>query len=115
MGATSISAYEKSPRIGKDPHPLIVAHQDRFYGGVAWANELARRGYVVVVPDAFTFGSRRVRAADVSDAVRNNLEEKDAEAPDEIARYNALGRQSRERVFEKFILRRSHVAGSLCG
>jgi len=88
-GGNKYFGTRKITRIGKDPHPLIVAHQERFYGGVAWANELARRGYVVLVPDAFTFGSRRVRAADVSDPVRRGLEERDPESADEIGRYNA--------------------------
>ena len=48
----------------KTPHPHIQAMQDRAYGGKAWANELARRGYVVLVHDAFAFASRRVRAED---------------------------------------------------
>ncbi len=30
-----------------------------FYGGRAYANELARAGFVVLVPDAFLFGSRK--------------------------------------------------------
>ncbi|MES1261991.1 MAG: hypothetical protein ABUS49_09655, partial [Acidobacteriota bacterium] len=72
-----------------NPHPAMLAHQDQYYGGVAWANELARRGYVVLVPDAFAFGSRRVRAGDVSEPVRAGLIEKDPEAPEEIQAYNA--------------------------
>ena len=40
------------------------------YGGIAWANALAKRGYVVLVPDVFAFGSRRVHLADLPAAVR---------------------------------------------
>ena len=32
---------------------------------MGWANELARRGFAVLVHDAFAFASRRVRVADV--------------------------------------------------
>jgi dienelactone hydrolase len=71
-----------------DPHPLMTAHRRTYYGGVAWANELARRGYAVLVPDAFTFGSRRVRLGDVSPVLTKGLEEHDPESPDEIAKYN---------------------------
>jgi len=40
-------------------------HQKGYYGGVAWANEAAKRGYAVLVHDTFPFASRRVRVADV--------------------------------------------------
>lgn len=40
--------------------PIIEAHHNKYYSGRAWANELAKRGYVVLVSDAFTFASRRV-------------------------------------------------------
>ena len=46
-------------------HPFIRDHQQSYYGGVGWANELAKRGYAVLVHDVFPFGSRRVLAADV--------------------------------------------------
>lgn len=39
------------------------------YGGRAFANELARRGFVVVVPDVFCWGSRRFPLADLPDRV----------------------------------------------
>lgn len=44
-----------------DQHPMMTSHQERYYEGRAWANELAKRGYVVLVHDVFTFASRRVR------------------------------------------------------
>ena len=66
----------------------MIEHQEHYYGGVAWANELARRGYVVLVHDTFTFGSRRMRLADLPGNIRNNLVEANPEAEDEIQRYN---------------------------
>lgn len=44
-----------------------------YYGGVAWANELAKRGYVVLVHDAFAFASRRVRLADIPPRIRDEF------------------------------------------
>jgi dienelactone hydrolase len=41
-------------------HPFIRAHQRDYYGGRAWTNEIARRGYGVLVHDVFPFESRRV-------------------------------------------------------
>ena len=87
-GGQKYFGTRKITRISKDTHPVMLAHQERYYSGLAWANELARRGYVVLVADAFTFGSRRVRAGDLSDAGRGTLTEKDPESADEIQRYN---------------------------
>jgi dienelactone hydrolase len=87
-GGNKYFGVRKITRISKDPHPLMLKHQERYYGGLAWANELARRGYVVLVHDTFTFGSRRMRLADLPANIRNNMVEANPEAEDEIQRYN---------------------------
>jgi dienelactone hydrolase len=87
-GGNKYFGVRKITRMSKDPHPAMVRHQDHYYGGAAWANELARRGYVVLVHDTFTFGSRRMRVADLPDSIRGSLTELNPEAQDEIERYN---------------------------
>jgi len=87
-GGNKYFGLRKITRISKDLHPVMARHQDHYYGGVAWANELARRGYVVLVHDAFTFGSRRVRVADLPDVIKDHLVETDPESEEEIERYN---------------------------
>ena len=87
-GGNKYFGLRKITRRSKDPHPMMLRHQDRYYGGAAWANELARRGYVVLVHDTFTFGSRRMRLAELPGNIRNNLVESNPEAEDEIQRYN---------------------------
>ena len=87
-GGNKYFGLRKITRISKDPHPAMLRHQEHYYGGVAWANELARRGFVVLVHDTFTFGSRRMRLADLPGNIRNNLVEANPEAEDEIQRYN---------------------------
>ena len=57
----------------EQPDPAVVRHRETYYGGAAWANELARRGFCVLAHDAFPFGSRRVRAADVQSHVTERL------------------------------------------
>ncbi|MCE7068170.1 hypothetical protein [Dyadobacter sp. CY326] len=57
--------YRKIVKTSENQHPLLAEHRAKDYGGLAWANEVAKRGYVVLVHDAFTFGSRRVRFEDV--------------------------------------------------
>lgn len=71
------------------PHPLMAAHHQQYYGGQAWANELARRGYVVLVHDAYDFGSRRVRPEDCPDAVRQGVCDPDINDHAGIQAYNA--------------------------
>jgi dienelactone hydrolase len=87
-GGNKYFGLRKITRMSKDPHPAMLRHQNQYYGGMAWANELARRGYVVLVHDTFTFGSRRMRLADLPGNIRNNLVEANPEAEDEIQRYN---------------------------
>ncbi|MFA5058748.1 MAG: prolyl oligopeptidase family serine peptidase [Opitutaceae bacterium] len=45
-----------------DDSPVLHAYRQELYGGRAWAEVLARRGYVVIVIDGFYFGSRRLQA-----------------------------------------------------
>lgn len=87
-GGNKYFGLRKITRMSKDPHPAMIRHQNQYYGGLAWANELARRGYAVLVHDTFAFGSRRVRLADVPPYIRNNNMETNPEAEDEILRYN---------------------------
>jgi dienelactone hydrolase len=78
----------KIARTADDWPPLMVEHQALYYGGLAWANELARRGYAVLVPDAFAFASRRVRLADVPDVIRGGGTDPLSETRAKIDAYN---------------------------
>jgi dienelactone hydrolase len=44
-----------------DDPPTLLEYRQRLYGGRAYAEDLARRGFVVIVIDAFYFGARRLR------------------------------------------------------
>lgn len=79
----------KITRTGGDQHPMMAAHQARMYEGRAWANELARRGHVVLVPDAFAFGSRRVRLRDVPERIRRGVPVEEPVTAAEIEAYNS--------------------------
>ena len=59
---------------------MMKEHRDHYYGGVSWANELARRGFAVLVHDAFAFASRRVRVGDLPPVVRKDLKEVNPES-----------------------------------
>lgn len=83
-----VPAFLLVPTRGKPPYPAVVALHDhggwfthgkeklvrkegehvslaglreRYYGGRAYAEDLARRGYVVIVADAFYWGERRMK------------------------------------------------------
>ena len=87
-GGNKYFGLRKITRMTSEQHPAIVRHQQEYYGGLAWANELAKREYVVLVHDTFTFGSRRMRLADLPAAIRGDLAEVNPEDEDEIQRYN---------------------------
>jgi dienelactone hydrolase len=87
-GGNKYFGKRKITKTDNTQHPLIVAHQKEYYSGLAWANELAKKGYVVLVPDAFAFGSRRVMLQDVPKFMRKGLTDDDPENPDNVAAYN---------------------------
>lgn len=87
-GGKKYFGKRKITRTSDDRHPLIEEHQAHYYEDVAWANELAKRGYVVLVPDAFPFASRRVLLNDVPEHLRDGLTDDDPENPENIEAYN---------------------------
>jgi len=87
-GGNKYFGRRKITRTADSLHPLMEAHQREYYSGRAWANEVARRGYVVLVSDAFPFASRRVLLADVPEIMRDGLTDDDPENPANIEAYN---------------------------
>jgi dienelactone hydrolase len=61
-------------------HPMIERHQGDYYNGLGWADEIARRGFAVLVHDVFPFESRRILAADLPGHVVERL----VSAPDKV-------------------------------
>lgn len=97
-GGDKLLGLEKISHAGGSPSPRAQRHQARGYGGVAWADELARRGYIVMAHDVFPFGSRRVRAADLP--AEANLE---AATDEDEAAFDRLSAQH-EHVIAKSLL-----------
>lgn len=88
-GGNKYFGVHKITRVSEGQHPLMVKHQERYYGGAAWANELARRGYAVLVHDTFAFASRRMRMADIPAVINpDKVQEPDPASEEDIARYN---------------------------
>ncbi len=59
-GANKHFGKRKIADAGGPVHPHVKAYRDIYYGGRAWANEIAKRGYGVLVHDIFPFESRRI-------------------------------------------------------
>ncbi|HRI20327.1 MAG TPA: prolyl oligopeptidase family serine peptidase [Panacibacter sp.] len=87
-GGNKYFGTKKITRTSDEQHPLMKEHQQEYYEGMAWANEIAKRGYVVLVADAFPFASRRVMMQDVPEGLRNDLTDNDPENPVNIKAYN---------------------------
>lgn len=102
-GGNKYFGVRKITRTASEQHPLMVQHQDHYYGGRAWANELARRGYVVLVHDAFAFGSRRMRLGDVPASIKGKLQELHPENEDEIQRYNQFARSHEDEISKSLL------------
>ena len=89
-GGMKYFGYRKIADDGRPLHPMLRRHRDEDYGGVAWANEVAKRGYAVLCHDTAPFASRRVRIADTPEAIHWNhaKDVSEDETPEEINAYN---------------------------
>ncbi|MGH2649096.1 MAG: hypothetical protein ACRDE8_16065, partial [Ginsengibacter sp.] len=87
-GGNKYFGTRKITKTADQQHPLMITHQHEYYEGMAWANEIAKRGYVVLVSDSFTFASRRVMMQDLPEHMRNGLTDENPEDPKDIDAYN---------------------------
>ena len=87
-GGNKYLGWRKIVRTDDAPWPVVVKHQAQSYEGTAWANEIAKRGYAVLVHDTFPFASRRVRIADVSDRIKRKAADPEPTDDAGIAKYN---------------------------
>lgn len=102
-GGNKFLGWRKIARIGDDLRPIVADHQKEYYDGVAWANELAKRGYAVLVHDTFPFASRRVKVAEVPAAVRESGVDPDPADAEAVRRYNRFA-SLHEDVMEKGLI-----------
>lgn len=115
-----VPAYLLVPTTGKGPYPGLVALHDHggwfyhgkeklvymegehaalkgfrehYYGGRAYADELAKRGFVVIVPDAFYWGERRLQYQQPPPELQKQLAGLKPEEVEYVQRTNAFLRQ----------------------
>src|SRR5262249_33881596 len=87
-GGKKYFGWRKIAQLSDQLHPMMKTHHKDYYGGVSWANELAKRGFAVLVHDTFAFASRRVRVGDVPRVLRKELKEVNPESEEEIKAYH---------------------------
>ena len=87
-GGNKYFGTRKITKTSDNQHPLMVEHRKTAYSGLAWANEIAKRGYVVLVSDAFPFASRRILIQDVPEILREGLNDENPEDSKNILAYN---------------------------
>jgi dienelactone hydrolase len=102
-GGNKFLGWRKIVRTDSNPWRIQETHQAQYYGGVAWANEIAKRGYVVLVHDTFPFASRRVMVKDVPEQIRHGALDPDPDDLAGIAKYNQFAAEH-EHIMEKSLL-----------
>lgn len=97
--------YFGKEKIAESDHafPLTPEHRERAYEGRAWANELAREGFVVLVHDGFLFGSRAVPPEELTPRLNRRFEGKRPGSTDYITEYNRFAGEH-EHLMAKAIL-----------
>ncbi|WP_304517704.1 alpha/beta hydrolase family protein [Cecembia rubra] len=88
-GGNKYLGLEKICKVSYKLPEYVEEHQQQYYEGSAWANELAKQGYVVMVHDAFSFGSRRVLLEDVPEERRRGIKDFDMGKVENINAYNS--------------------------
>lgn len=102
-GGNKFLGWRKITRTDDIPWAIQEKHQAHYYGGVGWANEIAKRGYAVLVHDTFPFASRRVLVKDVPERLRAGGVDPSPGDVDGIAKYNAFA-GAHEHIMEKSLL-----------
>jgi dienelactone hydrolase len=96
FGKEKITETENQPQVLKD---FII----KAYGGRTYADELARKGFVVLCPDAFYFGSQRIDETQVPEYFTKNFP--DIKSPDKnkaIIAYNQFCSEH-EQIVAKYL------------
>lgn len=88
-GGNKFLGLEKITKTTDDLPIYINDHHATYYEGKAWANEIAKRGYVVMVHDAFAFASRRVMLEDVPEERRKGITDFSLDTIEKINEYNS--------------------------
>jgi len=92
-GGNKYFGKRKITRTSDKLHPIMAEHQEFYYSDRGWANEIAKRGYVVLVHDTFTVASRRVLFEEMAEIPwghhsTRGMSDKNPEEEENINKYN---------------------------
>ena len=91
--------------------PLLREFKQKAYGGRSWANELVKRGYIVLCIDGFYFGSRKLNISEVSDDIPErfgaNFESLDYGSDEYIREFNNFSAK-----FEDLLVKHIFTSGT---
>jgi dienelactone hydrolase len=100
-----------------DLPPSLVEMRNELYEGRAFANSLAKRGFVVLAHDAFLWGSRRFPLREMPDSIKSVVEdyrlarEQSGNDPDEVELYNVAARHHENLIAKYCALLGTTLAG----
>jgi dienelactone hydrolase len=97
---------EKLVEIDDEPSKLS-AFKRMYYSGRSYATELARRGYVVIVTDAFYFGERRLEFDSIDSDLRERLQARISTLNEKLSAYH-----EQCSAFEEVVARHILAAGA---
>jgi dienelactone hydrolase len=97
------------------PSKILQDWFDSAYGGRAWVNALARRGYAVLVHDTFLWGSRKFPVEAMEQALNaESFTTKETGSREEIRHYNTLAGTHEHLVSKYCNLLGTSMAGVVC-
>lgn len=103
---------------GKEPPPDVVRNlRSELYEGTAFANELAKQGFAVLVHDVFLWGSRRFPFETMPQSIHQQVEDwehrlaQNGKSTTEIDRYNLAARWHEHLVAKYCTLLGTSLAG----
>jgi dienelactone hydrolase len=102
-GGNKFLGWRKIVRTDDKPWAVQEKHQSHYYSGVGWANQIAKRGYAVLVHDTFPFASRRVLVKDVPPRIQAGGVDPSPDDAEGIAKYNSFA-GAHENIMEKSLL-----------
>jgi len=96
--------YYGKEKIAESDHvfPLTQEHRESAYGGIPWANALARERFVVLVHDTFAFGSRAVPVDSLSPRYQARFRDRKPGTPEYIRVYNAFAAEHEHVLAKSF-------------
>jgi dienelactone hydrolase len=97
--------YGKEKLVAFPDEPEILREfKTRYYGGVSWATELAKRGYAVFAPDIFLWGSRKLLAEEAPSDFTGMMAGKEPGTREYIEAYHQFSREYETMVTKSLFL-----------